>query len=261
RARRTLQEAIDAIAPLLPAMPKPVEVPPRVLAIPSKDVAAEAVLVAGLGMQPARVADPRVAVVFGRGRRVDEPLEGALITRTVLQDRLAIIGQDCECDLDRSSLQGPVIPARWDTSRQEAAARALGFDPENPLIRAEISRIVLKGPAKPGAKRNVSGAFDALALGYSEEPIDAPTTATSSAASSAAVAELPPAPGTREPEAPAIPSPSATPSGSRSRPETEPAPPSATARALGLWLALSGSGLVVATCGAWLLFRARKNRL
>ena len=61
---------------------------------------------------------PRLqAIVFGRGRRLGEPLEGALITRTVLQERLAMIGQDCECDLDRAWLKGPVLPGRWEIGR------------------------------------------------------------------------------------------------------------------------------------------------
>ena len=244
RARQTLDEAIAAITRLLPEMPKPVNVPPRILAIPAPSIAAESVLIWGLGMNPQPTQDPRVAVVFGRGRRVGEPLEGGLITRTVLQDRLAIIGQDCECDLDRSSLQGPVIPARWDTARQRAAANALGFDPENPLIRAEISRIVLKGPAKPGASRTTSGAFDALALGYSEEPIEAAATI--------------PADTTEEPVA-EEPTAALT-----SKPFPKPPAPAAglpvTAGVLALWTTLSGFGLVIALAGAWLLNRSRRDR-
>ena len=262
RARQTLQEAVDAIANLLPSMPKPVETPPRVLALSAKDIAAETVLVAGLGMTPRPIPDPRVAVIFGRGRRVGDALEGALITRTVVQDRLAIIGQDCECDLDRSALQGPVIPARWDAARQKTAAQTLGFDPENPLIRAEISRIVLKGPAKPGGKRSVTGAFDALALGYAEEPVDAAAADTARDASdpitepalapttpAAGTSDLHPRPASRSPAAPVT---------TRSPPAPESRTPG---QVLALWFSLSGMGLTVLTFGAWLLVRSRKNRL
>ncbi|MCC6234578.1 MAG: hypothetical protein IT580_18185, partial [Verrucomicrobiales bacterium] len=103
RARATADAAVAAITKLLPQMPKPVEVPPRLLTLPVRSIPEESVLLWGLGMNPVPTEDPRVAVVFGRGRRVGEPLEGGLITQTVLQDRLALIGQDCECDLDRSS--------------------------------------------------------------------------------------------------------------------------------------------------------------
>jgi hypothetical protein len=244
RARQTLDESIAAITRLLPEMPKPVDVPPRILSIPASSIAAESVLVWGLGMNPQPTPDPRVAVVFGRGRRVGEPLEGGLITRTVLQDRLAIIGQDCECDLDRSSLQGPVIPARWDTTRQQTAAKVLGFDPENPLIRAEISRIVIKGPVKPGAGRSTSGAFDALALGYSEEPIEETTSPDTGASEEPNTAE--PAPVT-----------TAT---SSSSPTANPAPVRSPFGVLALWFTLSGSGLAAALAGAWLWNRSRKDR-
>lgn len=246
RARRTVDEAITAIARLLPEMPKPVDIPPRVLALPAASIAAESVLVWGLGMSPQPTQDPRVAVVFGRGRRVGEPLEGGLITRTILQDRLALIGQDCECDLDRSSLQGPVIPARWDATRQRTAAAALGFDPENPLIRAEISRIVIKGPAQPGARRTPSGAFDALALGYSEEPIEAAAT-------------LPAVGSESDPSPTEVVTPVAK--KSSSVPTPAPAEPArVTGGVLAIWFALSGLGLVVALAGAWLLNRSRKDR-
>ncbi len=263
RARQTLAEAISAITRLLPAMPKPVDVPPRILPIPARSIAAESVLLWGLGMDPQPTRDPRVAVVFGRGRRVGDALEGGLITRTVVQDRLALIGQDCECDLDRGSLQGPVIPARWDTARQRAAAAALGFDPENPLIRAEISRIVLKGPDTPGARRTTSSAFDALALGYSEEPIElaAVTTAEpviesarSDDESTAASAPAPTATTTARESSARTDAPSRAPNS----PAVETKPLSGAV--LAQWISLSGFSLVIALAGAWLLKRSRKDR-
>ncbi len=243
RARQTLNEAAAAISRLLPSMPKPVDVPPPILTIPLATLAAESVLVWGLGMDPQPARDPRVAIVFGRGRRVGDFLEGALITRTVVQDRLAIIGQDCECELDRSFLQGPVIPARWDSGRQRAAAAALGFDPENPLIRAEISRIVLKGPANPGARatRTTSGAFDALALGYSEEPIEL------------AAATLPDA----SPDP--APDPDSTSAPTTAPPLQPSAKPKATVAVLAVWFALSGLSLAAVFAGVSLLRRSRKK--
>ncbi|MGE3309665.1 MAG: hypothetical protein AB7O66_06820 [Limisphaerales bacterium] len=281
RARQTLAEAISAITRLLPAMPKPVDVPPRILTIPERSATAESVLLWGLGMDPKPTRDPRVAVAFGRGRLVGAPLEGALITRTVVQDRLALIGQDCECDLDRASLQGPVIPARWDTARQRAAAAALGFDPENPLIRAEISRIVLKGPANPGARRTSSSAFDALALGYSEEPIElaantspkpdsAPESAPESETETQSESESESAPAATAATTAASSSDAATSSLRESpprpkAPSAEPDSASPKARTLSggilaTWIALSGFGLVIALAGAWLLNRSRKDR-
>jgi len=238
RVRAILDEAGKAVARLFPSMPKPIDVlPPRILTVPADAVANEAVLIWGLGMEPRSETEPRVAVVFGRGRRVGDPVDSALLSRTLIQDRLALIGQDCECELDRSFLQGPVIPARWDAARQRAAANSLGFDPENPLIRAEISRIVLKGPAKPSGKRSNTGTFDALALGYSEEPVDA--------------AESKPAPEV----AVSVPNPQRP----SPAPPAEP-PPKLKSGVLAVWVCFSGLSLVAAASGLWLLIRSRKDR-
>lgn len=170
RARNAIDAAIHGIARLMPSMPKPVEHPPRLLILHPDDLAREVITVWGLGLEPQVVQDPRVVLLYGRGRRLGAPIDGPLITQTLLQERLAIIGQDCECELDRSWMQGPLVPARWDAQRQAHAARVLGFDPENPLVRTEISRIVLRGPTDP-QRRRLPGT--ALNLGYSEDLLEA----------------------------------------------------------------------------------------
>ncbi|MBX3744834.1 MAG: hypothetical protein KF833_05945 [Verrucomicrobiae bacterium] len=169
RARNAIDAAILGIARLMPSMPKPVDHPPRLLILHPGDLAREAITVWGLGLEPRVVQDPRVVLLYGRGRRLGAPIDGPLITQTLLQERLAIIGQDCECELDRSWMQGPLVPARWDAQRQAHAARVLGFDPENPLVRTEISRIVLRGPTDP-QRRRLPGT--ALNLGYSEDLLE-----------------------------------------------------------------------------------------
>lgn len=169
RVLEALRTAIASVERLMPSMPKPVSVPPQLVQISASAVPAEAVLLWGLGLVPEPTADPRLALVYGRGRRLGEPLEGPAITRTAVQERLVLIGQDCECDLDRSWLKGPVIPGRWDRGLQEGAAKSLGFDPENPMVRSEVSRIVLRGD---GERKRSSRPSSALALGYSEEPVD-----------------------------------------------------------------------------------------
>lgn len=272
RVRRLLHEAASAIERLMPGMPKPVRVPPVVLTVPTTDVPAESVLLWGLGLDPVVTDDPRVALAFGRGRRLGDPVEGPLVTRTLIQDRLAIIGQDCECELDRSWLQGPVIPARWDAARQRAAAEALGFDPENPLLRAEVSQIVLRGALNPGRKRAVSGAFDALALGYSEvevEPLPA-TDPVALAASDTPPAVLP-SPGPTATVAPAPSSPSPPPAARSTPPSSAPPPPAsrpgpppppepAPASAGSMWAVAFAFAFFVGLAGTLLWLRSRRDR-
>ncbi|MBM3822258.1 MAG: hypothetical protein FJ404_05060 [Verrucomicrobia bacterium] len=163
------EQAIRHIATQMPSMPKPVKSPPVLRRVSQNQQSGESIALWGLGLDSARSDDPRVAVVFGRARRLGGILEGALITRTALQEHLAILGQDCECELDRSWMKGPVLPGRWDQDRQKETARALGFDPENPMVRTEISRIVHRGPGA-GPRRKLPAQTQALR--YSENALD-----------------------------------------------------------------------------------------
>ena len=74
-------------------------------------------------------------------------------------------------------MQGERFPLSWGRTEKTAAYKELGFDPENPQVKAEISRIISRGPnSRPsGATRTASSNFDQLALGYSEEIIEIET--------------------------------------------------------------------------------------
>ncbi|MBE0545783.1 MAG: hypothetical protein IH623_31010 [Verrucomicrobia bacterium] len=165
RVQTAAEAAIRAVTQLMPSMPKPVDTPPKLIPVTAAQAARERVTLWGLGFDPELADEPRVALVFGRGRRIGSPLEGPLITQTVLQERLVIIGQDCECELDREWMKGQLLPARWDADRQRMAVQRLGFDPENPMVRAEVSRIVMRGPVT-GQVRKLPGA--AAGIGYAE---------------------------------------------------------------------------------------------
>lgn len=237
RARSAIATATATIVRQMPSMPKPVEVPPQLVAIPVTEQGAEAVLLWGLGFEPRLSPEARVALVYGRGRRLGEPLEGALITRTVLQERLAMIGQDCECDLDRAWLKGPVLPGRWDRELQQLAAKTLGFDPENPMVRTEVSRIVLRGEGDKAKSKKPS---TALALGYVEEAVDS---TGEDGDTNAAPANAPAANGpTKLPE-----------------PTVPPPPPLATAAARPVWFALFGLLAAAFCAGLMLLKRSRRQ--
>lgn len=169
RVRRIVESASATIQRLMPSMPKPVDTPPRLVSIPVEQQASESVLIWGLGFDPAPAGEPRLAIVYGRGRRLGSTLEGPTITRTALQERLALIGQDCECDLDRAWLKGPILPGRWTRDLQQTASKLLGFDPENPMVRSEVSRIVLRGEGDHAKARKPT---TVLGLGYAEESVD-----------------------------------------------------------------------------------------
>ena len=177
RARIAVDDAIKAITPLLPEMPKPVDHPPEVVVVPANRVSSESVMLWSLGLDAEPVPEPQAVVLMGRGRRVGQPLRGGLVTRTALQESLAVVGQDCECGLDRVWMQGERFPLSWGRAERTAAYAALGFDPDNPQVKAEISRIISRGPnSRPGGvTQTASSNFDQLALGYSEELIEIET--------------------------------------------------------------------------------------
>ena len=243
-SRRTVEKAIQEFTPLLKSLPKPVDTPPRLFAIPAERLESERILVWSLGFDPSPTPGSRAAVLYGRGRLAGTPLDGPLITRTALAESFALIGQDCECDLDRSLLQGHVIPARWDTARQSAAAKLLGFDPENPLVRTEVTRIVLRGAQPGGGRRTATTALDTLSLGYSEEAV----TPSPDSADAPSIAPIPPI-------LPLPPTPTAAPP-----PPPAPARPAAPSQALPLWLLLSGAGVTALLGGLWILARTLRSR-
>ena len=253
RVRQDVDSAITATARLLSSMPKPVETPPQLVAVSLKEQATEKVLVWGLGLDPASTDSPRVVLVFGRGRRLGLPLEGPLITQTALRDRLLLIGQDCECDLDRAWLKGPLLPGRWGRELQQAALDTLGFDPGNPMVRAEISRIVERGPQNPGRRRPPSSG---TSLGYSEESVETvlgsesdPAEPLNTGAASAASAT------STNPTASMVPT-ALTSSTALSK---SPPAPTPTNPGRGLWFVLAGALSVFFAVGLGLWFRASRR--
>lgn len=253
RVRQDVDSAITATARLLSSMPKPVETPPQMVAVSLKEQVAEKVLVWGLGLDSASTDSPRVVLVFGRGRRLGSPLEGPLITQTALRDRLLLIGQDCECDLDRAWLKGPLLPGRWGRELQQAALDTLGFDPGNPMVRAEISRIVERGPQNPGRRRPPSSG---TSLGYSEESVE---TVLGSESDPAEPLNTGAAPATFEtstnPTASMVPT-ALTSSTALSKPPPAPTP---TNPGRGLWFVLAGALSVFFAVGLGLWFRASRR--
>ena len=167
-----MDDAIKAITPLLPEMPKPVDHPPEVVVVPAKGIAGESVLLWSLGLDAGPVPEPQAVVLMGRGRRVGQPLRGGLVTRSELQEALAVVGQDCECGLDRVWMQGEPFPLSWGRTERTAAYAALGFDPDNPQVKGEISRIISRGPNSQAKGAASSSHFEQLSMGYSEELIE-----------------------------------------------------------------------------------------
>ena len=160
--RRTLEiaeKAIKKIKQQMRFMPKAIFQPPSLVVLDWESLSREKILLWSLGLDVDKTEAPHVAVLYGRLRWIGPLFEGPEINEAALTQVLYIIGEDCECGLDWTVLQGTMLPSRWDEKTQALTTAALGFDPENPMIKLEMSQILRKGtssyPGIPvGSQRN-----------------------------------------------------------------------------------------------------------
>ena len=153
-------------------LPRPIDRPLLVLEVPAAARESERVLLWSLGVDPAGPG-PALAVVYGRGKLAGKVMAGAMATEHELLAQLALVGESCECDTPRDWFGEPRVPLAW-TDRQRARAGAeLGFDPESPMVKSEVVRILERGPMKDGAPRdpNPTG-VESLVLGYREVALE-----------------------------------------------------------------------------------------
>jgi len=152
KAKEAARSAIEQVAGQMEYLPKPIAHPPVLIQVSQESLSQEKVLLWSLGLDKDKLDQPHAAVLYGRGRWVGPMFTGEQITQDNLTAVLFVIGEDCECSLDHRWLQGTMLPARWDEKLLSVAAESLGFDPENPIIKAEISWIAGKGTTSyPGA--------------------------------------------------------------------------------------------------------------
>jgi hypothetical protein len=84
---------------------------------------------------------PQAIIVYGRGRKMGPVLRNDSLTTEAIYNFLLYVGADCECDMDRSYLNGHLIPLYWSSAARERVGTVLGFDPENPLVKMDMLNI------------------------------------------------------------------------------------------------------------------------
>lgn len=149
RVQRAIASAIEQIGGQMKLMPKLIAQPPVMVVIKAASIAKEQVLLWSLGLETNQVPSPRAAIIYGRARWMGPLMKGDEITERNLTGILSIIGADCECGLDISWTQGTRLPIRWDPQQQSEVTRLLGFDPENPQVKIEVSRILERSSSNP----------------------------------------------------------------------------------------------------------------
>jgi len=161
-ARQAITGAIEQISTEMDMMPKPIAHPPVLVVLDRESLAKEKVLLWSLDLGPEEVNEPHAAVFYGKSRWIGPLFKGEEITEYNLASVLFVIGADCECGFDYRWLQGTMLPARWDEKLQAQIAENLGFDPENPMIKSEMSWIIGRG----------SSYYPGVPMGYQELVIE-----------------------------------------------------------------------------------------
>ena len=162
KAKEAASDVIELISSQMDMLPKPITHPPVLVVMDLKSVKREKILLWSLGLDSEEVSEPHAAVIYGRGRWIGPLFKGEEITEDNLANVLFVIGADCECGLDHRWLQGTMLPARWTDKIQAKVAENLGFDPENPMIKMEMSMIIRRG----------SYSYPGVPLGYQEIVIE-----------------------------------------------------------------------------------------
>lgn len=171
RAEQATRQAFKIIERGFDAMPKAVGDLPCLMIVKAEDRNRERVLIWSLGIEP-EPENASVAVLFGRGRRIGPVLDGSDISKDAVLAILATAGESCECDLNRSWMRGPRVPLRWDDEVKQQATKLLGFDPENPLVKSEMSGILSKRPKGTRGATDGTPSVAELLAGYSEAPVE-----------------------------------------------------------------------------------------
>lgn len=126
-ASNILQSSCDDITNRMPNMPKQVKNGPGLIKISNTDFDEERILLWSLGID--QIPDsPLAIIIYGRGRIIGNILDYKDITDGLAFKRMAMIGADCECGLDREWMLGDQIPMNWPKNhRQQLTERIHGY--------------------------------------------------------------------------------------------------------------------------------------
>jgi len=143
RVSTAIDQASEQIENIMPHMPKQVRQGPITVSLSADEQLCESVLLWSLGLD--HLPDTAmVFVIYGRGRIMGDRLSEDDILSGRLYEHLAMIGADCECGLDRKWMLGRQIPLLWNAENRKRLLNEVGFDVDNPMILAEMTRILAK---------------------------------------------------------------------------------------------------------------------
>ena len=188
KAKKGAAAAVEAVKSQMEFMPKQIAHPPSYVVMDAKSVRTEEILLWSLGLEASDVNEPIAIIVYGRGRWIGPLFRGAQVNEDDLASVLFVLGADCECGMDYRWLQGTMLPAKWDREVHERAVESLGFDPESPMIKMEMSSIIGRGMGGYGYPSTPYG-YQELIIEPETDLDDAPVEAVSEANIVAATVE------------------------------------------------------------------------
>lgn len=193
RIREASVEAIEEIRVQMKTMPKVIAEPPVLVTLPAEMRSQEKVLLWSLGVDAERVDEAQAFVVYGRAKLIGPRLSGEEITGDRLANILYVIGSDCECGLDRKWMQGMTLPARWGGQILSEITKTLEFDPENPMVKMEVSRILRNNVVSTDSKFLDLDSLSGPSFGYQELVVEFNSPAESQQVAPSQQDTLPPA--------------------------------------------------------------------
>lgn len=194
-----VEAAIKRVEGRLSTLERPMKKGVQLIEIPVEAFERERMVLWSLGIDADDLSEePRLAAVFGHARRFGPVMTRKDLTPEKLADVFALAGASCECGLDRSWMQGPVVLLEWTRAAKSRVASALGFDPENPLVALEMRQILAQ--AAPVEEGGTASLDHVPASGYREGALE--TMITPLLEPSSPQAET--APETRELQAPPV---------------------------------------------------------
>lgn len=152
RARAAIQEAIDQIRGHMRTLPKAIAQPPELVALGVETLQRERVLLWSLSLDTQPAPQPRALILYGRLRWIGPVMKGEEISPRNIVGLFSMVGADCECGLDLQWTLGTRVPVRWEERIHAMAAKSLGFDPENPIVKTEILSILERRRSELGPR-------------------------------------------------------------------------------------------------------------
>lgn len=141
-----IEEATAQFKHISPHLDKAVNEGIKVIKVAFSNRQKETVLMKALGVSVTN-KQACVAILYGRGRLAGQVLHAKKLTAKTILDKLVLIGTDCECGIDLSPILERALPLNRPDGFMQQTTDMLGFDVSNPMILAEMSRILAKSAA------------------------------------------------------------------------------------------------------------------